>query len=49
MERQGFMFDCSYRKKGMTLHTLSLACYQVLAPCGTTGPKNTTEDTGITL
>ena len=33
----------------MTSHTLLLACYQVLAPCGWAGSKNTTEDTGISL
>ena len=33
----------------MTSHTLSLACYQVLSPRGTTGSENTTEDTGISL
>ena len=49
MDCWGFASNCCHRKKGMTSHTLSLACYQVLAPRGTTGSENTTEDTGISL
>ena len=49
MDCRCFAVDYSHRKKGMTSHTLSLACYQVLSPCGITGSENTTEDTGISL